>query len=356
MRATGQFISYYQVSFVNLGNLDYIMQRASDGLWTDARYYEMLPEVKTIDRRGAVHNFRPDKDWAEQAALLLQLVDGQGFKFLCGDYESGVLNEQAAKDFWCFLCRLEEQQDKKVIFYTTIYKLRDNLMRWQGQATLYGNIDWEYFDFWLAQYPVSTNSDGTTTLHGDPQVDSPYLSIGGVVVRELPQLFWQYWADGNKKGAKYGCGSRDTNLDVFNGTVAELDERLGIDETLPEVPETPPTDACGELRSWVSDLWDVVGVQKNEIDFNYNATETNVAEIEKLGKFCPEQLGRIESQLNDDVRKLNERLDEAFVDITTQAQEIEDLNTKIEDNIKDINTRIYGLKGGHTHFWQKGFK
>ena len=241
--AEGQFISVYQISFKNLGNRDYIFQRTSDGLVTDDLFFKMLPEVKTVERRGAVHNFRPNRDWGEQADLFLQLSSGKGFKVLCGDFESGVLDKQAAIDFWCFLRMLESRRpNKKVIFYTTIYKLRDNLMEYQGTPTIYGDIDWEHFDLWLAQYPVIENADGTTRLVDgfDVQTSKPYLSIDGVVVRKKPQKFWQYWADGNQQGAKYGCGSRDTNLDIFNGTVNELGEYFDNEDL-------PPAGECEDL-------------------------------------------------------------------------------------------------------------
>jgi len=236
-RENGMFISEYQGSFTNLGNLDYIFQRASDGLVTDDKFYDMLPQVKTIERRGAVHNFRPEKDWKQQADKLLGLANGHGFKMLCGDYESGILDRQAAIDFFCFLSYIQQQRpDAKDLFYTTIYKLRDCLIPYEGIETPFGPIDWHNFDFWLARYYISTDpATKLTTLLIDPQTKVPGLDIGGVPVWDQ-WTFWQYWADGNQQGAKYGCGSRDTNLDVFNGTLAELDEWLASEVVIPPPP------------------------------------------------------------------------------------------------------------------------
>lgn len=268
VNAEGMFISYFQESYKNLGNRDYIFQRTSDGLYTDQKFLEMLPQVKTVECRGAVHNFRPDKDWVEQVDLFLELSSGKGFRALCGDYESGVLNEQAAKDFWCFLRRLEEQRPaKKIIFYTTIYILRDNLMKYQGLSTVYGPIDWEYFDLWLAQYPIIEHADGTTSLLPgvDPQTHVPYLSIDGVVVRKKPQKFLQYWADGNQKGAEFGCGSRDTNLDVHNGTVEELKEWFSL-----EAPDSPSEE---------NDCEDLIAAAVDEVTMRY---ETQIKEMQAI--------------------------------------------------------------------------
>ena len=95
MRAEGQFISYYQVSFRNLGNRDYIFQRTSDGEWTDARFYEMLPQVKTVARRGAVHNFRPDKNWGEQGELLFaSACEPKEFYEMPGGHNDAILNHE----------------------------------------------------------------------------------------------------------------------------------------------------------------------------------------------------------------------------------------------------------------------
>lgn len=219
-RAKGMFISYYQVSFTNLGNLDYILQRTSDGLWTDQRYYEMLPEVQTINRRGAVHNFRPDKPWQQQADKFIELSKGKGFKLLCGDYESHPLNQSTALDFYRFLCYLKAHSPTtKIVFYCTIYTLRDYMLPTQGMETEFGPVDWYQFPLWLARYYGDI----------DPDELDPSLKISNEIVWNDEWTFWQYWADGNEKGSEYGCGSRDTNLDVFNGTVDDLDEFLHID-------------------------------------------------------------------------------------------------------------------------------
>jgi len=275
MAMEGMFISEYQISFENLGNRDYIFQRTSDGLVDDACLQTMLPEVKTVERRGAVHNFRPNKSWIAQVELFLRLSSGKGFKVLCGDYESGVLDRQAAIDFWCFLRELEAQRpDKKIIFYTTIYKLRDNLMIHQGVATPYGPIDWEYFDMWLAQYPIIKNADGTTRLDDgfDVQTSEPYLSISGVVVRTKPPVFWQYWADGNRKGPKYGCGSPDTNLDIFFGSEYELDEYFNIEDD-------PP---AGDCEDQIADAVAVVASEyEKKLEHLAAVHETDLSELKK---------------------------------------------------------------------------
>ena len=251
-RANGMFISEYQKSFKNLGNLDYIFIRSSDGLYTDVLFHTMLPEVKTIECRGAVHNFRPDKPWKEQADKFIKLFSGEKFKVLCGDFESGVLNKQAAIDFFCFLSYVQQQRpNKKVIFYTTIYILRDNLLLHQGADTEFGKIDWHLFGYWIARYYVSKNlKTGLTTLMINPQTKEPSLNIGDEEVYDEWDFF-QYWADGNQQGAKFGCGSRDTNCDVFNGTVIELKKYFNTKD--PPLPPPPPLTCEEKVDSII--LW-----------------------------------------------------------------------------------------------------
>lgn len=234
-RAQGMFISEYQKTFENKGNIDYIDQRTSDGMVTDAGFFAMLPEVQTIECRGAVHNYRVHRGWKEQADKFLELSSGKGFKKLNGDYEDYSLSEQSAKDFFCFLSYIKQQRpNKKITFYTTIYKLRDYMIPFQGKETEFGPIDWSLFDFWLARYYGNI----------DPNTTEPSLSINNVKVWDT-WTFWQYWADGNEKGKEYGVGSTDANLDVFNGTVPELRVWYGLEDP----PTPPPGNCCDEIES-----------------------------------------------------------------------------------------------------------
>jgi len=365
-KAVGMFISEYQLSFNNLGNLDYIFQRAQDGLVTDDEFYAMLPQVQTIECRGAVHNFRPEKDWKQQADRFLSLVDGKGFKILCGDYESGVLNKQAAIDFWCFLNYLKEQRPAiKVIFYTGLYKLRDYLNVYNGVSTQYGIINWELFDYWIAQYPVSTDANGITTLLKDPQTSSPYLSIppiGGVVVRKTLQKFWQYWADGNKQGAKYGCGSRDTNCDVFSGTIAELRTYFNINVVPPVVPPVENPECCNELdvRLVVLEGRQDPTAKITELDAKYSTlhgeldtitnkitgVKTDLALVKTTADSTHTALGNTRIELeelerkNADLTSKINQLERAVGEFATEMSFLSGEVEKIIDNIEVYKTEV----------------
>jgi len=293
-RAKGMFISEHQKSFTNLGNLDYIFQRTSDGLVTDVEFFAMLPQVKTIARRGAVHNFRPDKPWKEQADKFLELSSGKGFKMLVGDYESGILDRQAAIDFFCFLSYLQQERPtKKILFYTTIYKLRDNLLPYEGITTEFGEIYWRNFYFWLARYYVKTDPlTKLTTLLIDPQTKEPDLAIweNNAWVEVYDEWeFFQYWADGNQKGAENGCGARDTNLDVHNGTVEDLDIFLESEVVvpLPDPPVVPdPPANCTEA----------VTLAVAEVSLRY---ETQIEEMQKQVTDLETEAILLQDEIND---------------------------------------------------------
>jgi hypothetical protein len=60
--------------------------------------------------------------------------------------------------------------------------------------------------------------------------------------------FWQYSADGNRQGSNHGVLSWDVDLDVFNGTVAELRAWAGVGDALEE-PEP-----AGTWNQFIEDL------------------------------------------------------------------------------------------------------
>jgi hypothetical protein len=61
--------------------------------------------------------------------------------------------------------------------------------------------------------------------------------------------FYQYSADGNGKGPEYGVKSPSVDLDVFNGTVEELRDWLGVPITPVESP-VPGTFTDQMKREW----------------------------------------------------------------------------------------------------------
>lgn len=206
MRAFGIDISRWQLGFKPRGNLDFIIQRASIGVQEDPLFKAMLPNVRSIERRGAYHAFVPWIDWQAQADLFLELIEQTGFKWLALDYEIDPFTKAAADDAMRFIEYCQKQRPAlKVLIYTRANIYRDSLQAFSDK--------WDQVELWIARYPKKYND-----------TDEPKM-LGA---RE-DWTFWQYSAKGNKQGKTYGVLSEDVDLDVFNGTIQDLDQWLGGD-------------------------------------------------------------------------------------------------------------------------------
>lgn len=315
MRAVGADISKYQVSFKPVGNLDFIIQRASYGLTKDEKFNVLLEGVRQIERRGAYHYFSTELDPVEQAEFFFRTQGGQGFKWLAVDYErtNNVLDgegEAKLAEFWTYLHNLT---DKPIVLYTSPYTYKDNIIAY--------NYRWELSPLWMAHYNIQ-----------DPQTGKPEIFSGD------GWLFWQYTNEGN--GAEYGVGSDDVCLDVFNGTVEELDAWLGIEEE----------DCCEELRKdidviynsldalWTlateSDVGIRVEANANKIELNGIDLDQQAGEIEKLF----EQLGILRAkeiahtrEHEEEITELREDVDYCATKANSNFDEICDLDKEIAD-------------------------
>ena len=345
MRAKGIFISEYQNTFKYLDNLDYIWQRITDGMVTDAQYFAMLPEVKKVPRRGATHNYRNHVGWKTQADNFLWLMDAS-FQMISGDYEDSNMTEQSAIDFWCWLNYIAEETNLPVFYYVALYNLKDRLMAFNGTPTEYGPIDFNSSNLWIAR----------PTENADFENGAPGLTINGVPVTDNWR-FWQYWWKAS--GAKYGCGSVYVCEDVFNGTVEELDKLLGTNN--------------------VDDIAKILGELQKQINLNI----LGIAELAK--RMATLQQGLVdaaESQLRDEQKLTAHLVDwtdklvgehgiyERFEDLEEAGYEeemagihktisdhiINNLHyiTNLDAEIDRLEDRIDGLQGGHNHpKWMK---
>ena len=137
MRATGSDISKWQTSFTPQGNIDFVIQKVSEGLAKDALYDELLPSVKTIERRGGYHYFRTEVDPIAQAEFFYNAQAGQGFKWLAVDYEktNNVLDAEGAENLRICIEHLDSLVAKPVVLYTSPYIWRDNLRAYNEYYT-----------------------------------------------------------------------------------------------------------------------------------------------------------------------------------------------------------------------------
>ena len=139
MRAVGIDISHYQKSFENKGNIDFIIQKVSEGLAKDALYNQLLPAVKTVERRGGYHYFRTAVDPIAQAHFFYNAQAGQGFKWLVVDYEgtNNVLDAIGERNLSIFYYELLGLTEKPILLYCGAFRYRDNVIAYN---TMWNNI------------------------------------------------------------------------------------------------------------------------------------------------------------------------------------------------------------------------
>lgn len=232
-RAIGIDISHHQSTFTNLGNIDFIIARTSNGTTPDTKYQTFLPEVKKTRRRGVYHYYRTnhvEHPMEEQAELVLDSMRDQGMMMFATDYEisdydDNVLNRDTAIQLYGFmLYMVQNEPDIKHMLYTGIYTWRDILLPLQGEDSEFGVIDWYIFGIWLPRYGWAD--------------DTYILELGGIPI--LPYYnIWQVSATGNYRGAEFGVGSTHVDYNEFDGTPAEMDIWLDQEEEVdPELKYT----------------------------------------------------------------------------------------------------------------------
>jgi len=225
VRAVGIDVSKHQGIFNPdhaIKQIDFVIQRASWALTKDERFKIIWQGVQQFERRGAYHYYSSGVPWRAQADLLLNVTAGKDFKVLIVDYEAGYnnLNERTALELAKFLNYLIERRPGiKILVYSNSYAMRDLIIPY---------VDISHIDWWASFYP----------LFPKPQTWQPKK----LIELNRPWKFGQYTKKG--KGADYGCAEQYVDLDVFNGTVEELNIYFGIGT----VPSPPPPDCDVEVN------------------------------------------------------------------------------------------------------------
>lgn len=213
MRAKGIDISHWQDSFTYNGQIDFVIQKATEGWsWTDPKFEEFLPEVQKVPIRGAYHYFMTALDPLSQARHFYETTKDKGFHFLAVDYEqySNTLDRTGEAKLSRFWENLKKLTDLPLVLYTSPYILRDRLMAF--------NPVWGERKLWIAHWNGQ-----------DPESGSP------TVFDASGWLLWQYTNDPIDKN-------------VYNGTVEQMLEWLD-----PQPEESDPV----EPKKWYESktLW-----------------------------------------------------------------------------------------------------
>ncbi len=224
MRAMGIDISKYQKTFnpnAATKEINFVIQRTSYGMVTDEEFEVIYSGVMKVPLRMAYHYFSTAAPWKEQADRFLFLTGGRGYRTFFIDYEHSYnnLNQESAVDAGAMRDYVFQKSGIKTELYAGAYTYRDRLINY---------VEWpKKSDLWIAHY------SGT-----DPQTTQPNL-LGTRKGTPSPSgkewVFWQ-WTDQAPPGP-YGCGGAAVDLNVFNGTVKELEEYLKVEEEI--VSPTP---------------------------------------------------------------------------------------------------------------------
>jgi GH25 family lysozyme M1 (1,4-beta-N-acetylmuramidase) len=238
-RAHGIDISKYQVNFdatVNPGDINFVIMRISYAMMADERYDGMIKAIQPVPIRGAYHYFSSGSPWRMQADNFLSLAKGMGFHFYALDIEEAY-NKQSA-DFagnarkW--IQYVADETGQRVLLYT-------NLNIYNTWLRPFG--DWmRQWPLWIAQYWDPPSRD-----------KNPALPQG---VPDGEWTIWQYSADTppNNLGAAYGVSSPNIDLDVYNGTVAQMREWLRLEPSATVKPVKEAVDTKVQIDDLDYDL------------------------------------------------------------------------------------------------------
>jgi GH25 family lysozyme M1 (1,4-beta-N-acetylmuramidase) len=219
-RAHGIDVSKYDISFKPANatkQLDFVIQRASYGQVKDEAFDTLYPGVALMPVRMAYHYLNSGVSVATQVDKFLSVVGSKGFHAYACDFEEyyNTMSVDFAKMAWDFMKEVAVRTGKRVLLYTNPNNYDTYI--YPSQAKF--GINWSLADLWLAQWYNTPQPNGTPSM--------PTHRTAG-------WSFWQYF-NSKTDGAKYGIGRTTVDLNVFNGTVSDMKNWLGIGET------TPPT-------------------------------------------------------------------------------------------------------------------
>lgn len=236
MRATGIDVSKYDKWFdpkQSIHQIDFVIQRVGyggslGGCVKDEKFNVLYPAVREIPIRGGYWYINSHVNWKRQADFYLESVLGKEYHFHDCDFESDYnemsLGFGSEAMEWINYVAIETKQ--KVLQYSNA-SCYDAYLSWDKRTK---NVP-----LWMAwpNEPI------------DEQTTEPYLP------KKRKAKDWTFWQHSynNLVGHEWGVGSADVDLDVFNGTVADLRTWLGLDVVTP--PDNTPTDA-----EKLSTLWD----------------------------------------------------------------------------------------------------
>lgn len=203
-------------AFIRAGSVDSI----SGQCYEDTQFDNNAAGAGSLMPIGFYWYFRPNHDPVEQADYFCALINSKEYQLppVCDIETTGGLSAgRVADSLKKFLDRVFAKTTIKPIIYT-----RSSFFNYAVAPRDY----WSSYDLWIARYVNQPEPWGNT---GDPSYVQP---------RDWKSWrFWQYSADGNGEGAKYGAQSKSIDKNVFNGDIKAFAAYLGF-----QIPEPPPTN------------------------------------------------------------------------------------------------------------------
>ena len=248
MRANGIDLSFWQQSYTPKKPIDFIIQRVTTGMDVDGAYDQIKEDIQDVPVKGAYHYLRSAYGWEEQADLFLEWVDDYGF--LVCDFETynNVMTRTFSEAAGKFCAKVKSESGKKTLLYT-------NSPTYQGYMLQQGSTWMSEWPLWIAQYPYLGWNERLAEIPLRPDIWNPRTPAG-----RSDWSFWQYSAKG--KGKDWGVESWDVDLNVYDGTVAELHNWLAL---TPEPPEETDCNHAPMIED-TNDILDIARRLKNKLE------------------------------------------------------------------------------------------
>lgn len=214
-RAFGIDISKYDYSFTPTPLVEFVIQRASygtpyNGCYVDDKFYQLHPGVLQVPVRGGYTYLNSNIDWKKQADFYLSIKGVEDFQFHCCDLETGynVMSANFVSMAMEWLRYVKSVTGKPTVLYT-------NTSIYKGYVNRFDALRASQYPLWLASY---------------------YYNFNGYMTREpdLPtgRKDWKIWqfvpGEWGHFGYESGVGRKGVDSDVYNGTIEEMKEWLGI--------------------------------------------------------------------------------------------------------------------------------
>lgn len=230
-----KFLANAHGAILRVGSVDKITGKC----YTDYDFHENAKKLQGHLPLGGYWYYRPDKDPIMQADYFCEQMEPYEWHIPpdkdVENNDGGVSMYDFQRWLYKFHCRIEYNTGKVPMDYTRGYFWNDNV----------GNPEWA----------------GKNDLHIARYTDLP-MPWGNIVggkaepakLRPYPWKTWRLWqwsADGNMQGPRFGVGSNSIDLNRYNGTLSEFYAWCNWhQEPVPPVDE-PTSTLCEDLKAWV---------------------------------------------------------------------------------------------------------